>query len=302
MHPDSRSSSTCAQRAAHVVVGGVGSVGSKVVESIVRTSLAPDAGFLLERVTLVDRDVLETANLVRHEGLPGEVGRAKVDLVGERLEALAPDLTVERLRGSVFDADLLAPLDAAVAQATLVVASFDNAPALFRLNELCARHGRPLLIAEVISGGIGLWLLAAGGDPEAPCLVCLAHARGEDVRFEEQPRTAGHVDYADPQAPVREARVPADDWTCGVAAALLAGVAVAALRRDGALDERVPRLRLVALQRVEAPPSIAPFFQAPLQTTSVHAPRRADCPVCTARPVDDAAHAVHLSFFAAEAP
>lgn len=285
--------------AVRLVVGGVGSVGSKAVESIVRTSLAPDASFALERVTLLDRDVLEADNLVRHEGLPHEVGRHKVDLVAERLEALAPALHVERLRGSVFDAELLDALDAAVAGATVVVASFDNPPALFRLNELCARHGRPLLVAEVISGGIGLWLLSASAGPGAPCLLCLAHARGEDVRLEERPRPPAHVDYADPEAPVRAARVPADDWTCGAAAALLAGMGLHVARGGAASD--LPALRLVALQRVDAPDSIAPFFQAPLQTTHVDAPRRDECLVCAARPVDATTHAANLAFFAAEA-
>jgi hypothetical protein len=284
---------------ARLVVAGLGSVGSKAVESIVRTSLASDAGFRLDHVTLVDRDQLEVANLVRHEGLPAEVGLAKVDLVARRLAALAPAVAVERLAGSVFDAPVGDALDAAVARADLVVASFDDPAALFRMNEPCLRHGTPLLVAEVISGGIGLWLLAAGGGPDAPCLVCLARARGEDVHLEAPITPGAGLDYADPAAPVREARVPADDWTCGVAAALLAGAALDVLRR-GAVPADLPRLRLVALRRVDAPASVAPYFRAPLQTTVVEAPRGLDCPGCSGGAVDEPTHDRHLAFFAAE--
>lgn len=289
-------------RPVRLVAAGLGSVGSKTVESIVRTSRAADAGFALEHVTLLDRDVLEDDNLVRHEALPGEVGLTKVDLMVRRLAGLAPDVEVEALEGSVFDADLAAPLDAAVARADVVVASFDNAPALFRLGELCARHGTPLLVAEVISGGIGLWLLAAGGGPDAPCLVCLARARHEEVQFEEPAAPGARVDYADPVAPVREARVPADDWTCGVAAALLAGQALdvlrAAARGQGReLPAGHPRLRLVALRRVE---DLAPLFGSPLQTTVLDAPRQTGCAMCAGAPVDDATHARNLDFFGAD--
>jgi hypothetical protein len=281
-----------------LVAAAAGSVGSKAIESIVRTSTAADAGFRLERVTLVDQDLLEAGNLVRHEGLPDEVGKRKVDVAGDRIVALAPQTEVVRLHGSVFDPEVGELLDRAVEQAAVVIASFDNPPALFRTGELCARHGKPLLVAEVISGGIGLWLLAANAGPGAPCLVCLARARGEDVRLAEPHAPGARVDYADPVAPVKQARVPADDWTCGVAAALLAGLAVDALRRGGAIADDVARLRLVALRPVrDGPADVATFFQHPLQTTVVDAARAPDCPVCSARPVTDDDHDRNLGFF-----
>lgn len=281
-----------------IVVAGLGSIGSRVAESLVRTSTASDAGFRLERVTIFDRDVLELGNLVRHEGLPIEVGLRKVDMIAGRVAMLARRLPIDRLHGCIFDASVAERLEAAVEGSDLVVASFDDPAALFRLNELCIRHARPMLVAEVISGGIGVWLLVANGSPRGPCLVCLAHARGEDVRVDMAPR--GPANYADPEATVREARVPADDWTCALAASLLTGVALDAARRGGSPDASLPALRLVALRRVDAPADVAPFFRAPLQTTAVDVPKRSSCPTCSSASVIDEVHAHNLAFFSPE--
>ncbi len=286
-----------APRPLHLVVGGLGSVGGKLLESVVRTTRDPHAGFRLGRVTLLDRDALEPDNLMRHEALPHELGR-KVEWAAARVRALAPAPApeLEALDGSLLDPAVEARASAAVAACDVVVSAFDNPRALFALGALAARHGKPLLVAEVISGGIGLWLLAAHLSPEGPCVLCLAAARGE--RAEPADRTpAAELDYADPAAVVREARVPADDWTCGVAASLLAGLVVDAARRGGLPDPATPPLRLVALRAVGAPAEVAPFFRAPLQVTDVPAPRRPDCPQCAARTPTSEEHARHLAFF-----
>lgn len=293
---------TAAPRPLHLVVGGLGSVGGKLLESVVRTTRDPRAGFRLGRVTLLDRDALEPDNLMRHEALPHELGHAsgrKVAWAAARVRALAPapGPDVDALDGSLLDPAVEERASAAVAACDVVVSTFDNPRALFALGALAARHGKPLLVAEVISGGIGLWLLAAHLDPDGPCVLCLATARGERAEQAERPEPAVEIDYADPEAVVREARVPADDWTCGVAANLLAGLVVDAARRGGAPDPATPPLRLVALRTVSAPAEVAPFFRAPLQVTIVPAPRRPDCPQCAARTPTSAEHARNLAFF-----
>ena len=250
---------------------------------------------------MIDRDALDADNLMRHEGLPEEVGLRKVELVARRLRRLAPGLAVDALDASLFDEEHAGTIEAMVARADLVLASFDNPAALFRLNALCARHRRPLVVAEVISGGIGVWLLVANHAPGAPCLLDIARARCEDVRTVEATRDAPRVDYADPESVVRAARVPADDWACSFAASLLAREAVLAARAGGVVEPGTPSCRLVALQRVEAP-GIAAFFTAPLQVTLLPARSVPECAACgTPAPVPSAdEHAARLSFFEPE--
>ena len=55
---------------AHVVLVGVGNIGSHLVSHLGRIT---EVG----RVTIIDRDRYERANLVGQEILPGDIGRAK---------------------------------------------------------------------------------------------------------------------------------------------------------------------------------------------------------------------------------
>lgn len=72
---------------AHVLVLGVGGVGSFCVEALVRTGIG--------RLTVVDRDVVEPSNINRqliatHES----IGQSKVELIQQRARLLNPDCVI----------------------------------------------------------------------------------------------------------------------------------------------------------------------------------------------------------------
>lgn len=75
-------------KAAHVLVVGVGGVGSWCAEALVRTGLG--------RITLVDDDTVAESNLNRQcPALAATVGRAKVEAMAERLRAINPNCESE---------------------------------------------------------------------------------------------------------------------------------------------------------------------------------------------------------------
>lgn len=75
-------------KAAHVLVVGVGGVGSWCAESLVRTGLG--------RITLVDDDTVAESNLNRQcTALAATVGRTKVEAMAERLRAINPNCEAE---------------------------------------------------------------------------------------------------------------------------------------------------------------------------------------------------------------
>lgn len=73
----------CTLQAAHVLLLGVGGVGSFAAESLVRAGIGS--------LTLVDGDVYTESNLNRQLGaLPSTIGRSKVEVTKERMQAINP--------------------------------------------------------------------------------------------------------------------------------------------------------------------------------------------------------------------
>src|SRR5512139_4228664 len=74
--------------AAHVVVLGVGGVGSFTAEALVRAGVG--------RVTLVDGERVDETNANRQlHALEGEFGRFKAEVVAERLRRVSPGGAIE---------------------------------------------------------------------------------------------------------------------------------------------------------------------------------------------------------------
>ena len=77
-------------KAAHVAVIGVGGVGSWCAEALVRTGVG--------RITLMDDDVIAPSNVNRQcPALAATLGRAKVEVMRERLLSINPDCEVVAL-------------------------------------------------------------------------------------------------------------------------------------------------------------------------------------------------------------
>ncbi|MEN9547340.1 MAG: hypothetical protein RLZZ356_2072, partial [Verrucomicrobiota bacterium] len=84
-------------RAAHVMVVGIGGVGSWAVEALARSGLG--------RLTLVDLDDVCVSNINRQlHALDTTVGQPKVQIMAERVRAISPEARVDA-RVEFFTAD-----------------------------------------------------------------------------------------------------------------------------------------------------------------------------------------------------
>jgi tRNA A37 threonylcarbamoyladenosine dehydratase len=130
-------------RAAHACVVGVGGVGSWSAEALARGGVGA--------ITLVDLDEVCLSNVNRQlHALDGEVGRAKVDVVAERIRRINPACRVEALP-EFFVASNAGRLLAPERGYTVVIDAIDSVAHKARLLAACGARGLPV----VTTGGAG---------------------------------------------------------------------------------------------------------------------------------------------------
>ncbi|MCG5030299.1 tRNA threonylcarbamoyladenosine dehydratase [Mesosutterella sp. OilRF-GAM-744-9] len=123
---------------AHVIVVGMGGVGSWATEALARAGVG--------RLTLVDGDVSEESNTNRQcHALDGAYGRPKAELMAERVRLINPDCRVQGLC-TVLEADRI---DEQLPLADVLIDAIDSLRAKAAL--IAWGHGRGLF--TVTSGG-----------------------------------------------------------------------------------------------------------------------------------------------------
>lgn len=147
-------------RQSHVMVVGLGGVGSWAVEALARTGVGT--------LTLVDLDDVCATNTNRQlHALDPEWGRLKVEVIADRVARINPDATVH-VKADFFTSRSAAPLLAT--SPDFVVDAIDSVGDKVNLILECRQRNLPL----VVSGG-------AGGktDPTKVRYGDLAHERGD---------------------------------------------------------------------------------------------------------------------------
>lgn len=143
-----------------VVVIGTGSIGGFAADCL--------ASYGVPAIDLVDYDIVQQHNLPRHLATDRDLGRAKVDAIGERLRERWPRLEVRSLQLDVISqADVVRPM---LDDAAIVLAAPDGIAARRAANHLAWRARLPIVLACVLDGGtVGevLRLRPPGG-----CLLC----------------------------------------------------------------------------------------------------------------------------------
>jgi tRNA A37 threonylcarbamoyladenosine dehydratase len=128
-------------RAAHVCVVGVGGVGTWAAEALARSGVGA--------LTLVDLDEVCVTNINRQlHALTETVGRAKVDVMAERIRAINPDCRVtaeQKFFNAQTAGELLAP------KFDFVLDAIDNVPNKVLLLVCCREKELPV----VACGGAG---------------------------------------------------------------------------------------------------------------------------------------------------
>lgn len=126
---------------AHVCVVGVGGVGSWAVEALARTDV--------RHLTLIDLDNVAESNTNRQiQALGQEYGRAKIDVLKDRIALINPRCQVDCVEDFIDEANVaeLVPADAAVLDC------IDQVRAKAALISLC-RHRGQLIVTSGAAGG-----------------------------------------------------------------------------------------------------------------------------------------------------
>ncbi|MDX1990822.1 MAG: ThiF family adenylyltransferase [bacterium] len=160
-----------------VGVVGLGSGGGFVAVSLAMSGVG--------NFVLIDEDVLEEANIVRHVADKREVGRAKAEAVADLILQRNPNAYVEARTGRIeAHLDVLDSLD-------VLIVGVDGEQAKYIINQACLERDLVAIYAGVYERG-------EGGDVVAihpyngPCYACWAAELREGLTITN---TAGELDY-----------------------------------------------------------------------------------------------------------
>ena len=185
-----RSGRTSQAASRSVAVAGLGSVGSKVAEMLLRSGV--------HRLLLMDGDVFFPGNLERHTLDWRDIGFRKANAVKRRLLHIAPGATIDVItfhldwqRSARFHADIVGRL----AACDLIFDATGDIPSALRFGAIAAENERPFVSAQVFEGGLGCLIARSlpGLDPPY-----VAGREAYDVYCEKMdvtPPASGHRDY-----------------------------------------------------------------------------------------------------------
>jgi molybdopterin/thiamine biosynthesis adenylyltransferase len=156
-------------RARHVIVVGVGSGGSTVALELAKAGVG--------RFTLIDPDVIEETNLIRHECDDRYLGWNKAEAVADLIAHRNPWADVDAMPANAFAGEV--DLDARVDDAALVAVCTDGEGAKHRLNRLCSEKGVPAVYGGVYEGGVGGEIVRVR--PAEACYACVTSVLKEAV-------------------------------------------------------------------------------------------------------------------------
>jgi tRNA A37 threonylcarbamoyladenosine dehydratase len=129
-------------RNAHVMLFGLGGVGSWAAEALARTA----AG----RITLVDFDIVGDTNMNRQmPALCDTIGEDKTAVVAERLRKINPEaeIIVKNIRLTPENTEALFKEACAVKNPDVVIDAIDNLTAKCFLINYCREHGIPVIVS-----------------------------------------------------------------------------------------------------------------------------------------------------------
>ncbi len=172
---------------AHALIVGVGALGCPAADLLVRAGVG--------RVSVIDRDVVETTNLQRQtlfDESDARAGRPKAEAARRRLVSVNSGVQIEGVVGDLSPRTAEAMLlDGPLGRAGVIVDGTDNFETRFLLNDTSVKHEIPYVYA----GAVGTRAMSATfRPPHTACLRCLFDAPA--------PGTAETCDTAGVLAPV----------------------------------------------------------------------------------------------------
>lgn len=219
---------------------GLGSVGSKVAESLVRSGV--------RRFLLVDGDVLFPSNLERHTLDWRDVGFRKARAVERRLHQIVTGAAVEVITDNLNwqrSAKKHGGQIEKIAECDLIIDATGDGPTSMLLGAIADQNQKSFVSVEVFEGGLGCLLTRSvpGRDP-----AYIDARNGYAAYCDEQnvaPPTSGHRPY---EILNEEAEpIVADDAAVSIAAAHAARIGLDIL--DGVVGEEEKALKLIGFKK-----------------------------------------------------
>lgn len=122
-----------------VSVIGIGGVGSIIVEGLCRLGV--------RKFVLVDPDKIELSNMNRFQGAEfDDLGKFKIDVCGRNLKKMFPDISLIKLRKSLFDISVIN----AIKNTDCLIGCLDNMETRYFLNRLSLQFLLPYIDSGVI--------------------------------------------------------------------------------------------------------------------------------------------------------
>ena len=133
-------------QAAHVVVIGIGGVGSWAAEALARNAVG--------KLTLIDLDNIAESNVNRQiHALDGEFGKAKVTAMAQRIRAINPSCQVCEIEDFITPENVVELLDFPLEmKADIILDCIDDAKAKVALAAFCQSTKTPLIMAGAAGG------------------------------------------------------------------------------------------------------------------------------------------------------
>lgn len=156
--PEIGSKGQAALAKSSALVIGCGALGTHALSFLVRAGVG--------KVTVVDRDIVEEANLQRQTLFDeNDIGRAKAKVAEQRLREVNSRIVI---KGEVLDLSH-ANIQGVVRGATVVLDATDNMDTRFLVNDACVKLGIPWIYAGAVgTTGMVMPIVSSG-----PCLRCV---------------------------------------------------------------------------------------------------------------------------------
>lgn len=165
-------------KTAHVVVIGIGGVGSWAAEALARNAVGA--------ITLIDLDNIAESNVNRQlHAVDGAFGKAKVSAMRERILSINPLCIVREIEDFITPQNVATLLNV---KCNVILDCIDDAQAKIALADFCKRHKIPLIMAGSAGGRL---------DPTRIKVADLAHVTGD--RLLSKVRNQLRRDYAFPK-------------------------------------------------------------------------------------------------------
>ena len=143
-------------QASHVVVIGVGGVGSWAAEALARNAIGS--------LTLIDLDNIAESNVNRQiHALEGEFGKAKITAMAQRIRAINPNCLIQEIEDFIAPENVVNLLDFPVGmQADVILDCIDDAKAKIALAAYCKSTKTPLIMAGAAGGRLNPTRIKSG--------------------------------------------------------------------------------------------------------------------------------------------